>query len=163
MPGQNPYANAVRAKLDDAAAKAALDVVVGSGMNLNIFPNLLIIGNQIQVIEPLAVADTDIVWYSTSLRAPDLPDEINSLRVRLQEDFPAFGEPDDLANFEECQVGLGVEEMEWVVTNRHIDTDTETLDANGNLTGLITDELPIRAFWRYWKKLMISDTKLVAR
>jgi hypothetical protein len=83
--------------------------------------------------------------------------------VRLQEDFPAFGEPDDLANFEECQVGLGVEEMEWVVTNRHMDTGRESLDANGNLTGPVSDELAIRAFWREWKKLMVSEIKLAAR
>ncbi|MDY6809787.1 Rieske 2Fe-2S domain-containing protein [Gordonia sp. HNM0687] len=163
MPGQDAYEQLIRARLDDAQAKAALDVVVGSGMNLNIFPNLLIIGNQIQVIEPIAVDETDLVWYSTSLHAPDLPTEVNALRVRLQEDFPAFGEPDDLANFEECQAGLGVEEMEWVVTHRHLHTGRESLDARGHLTGPVTDELPIRAFWREWRTRMISETKLVAR
>jgi phenylpropionate dioxygenase-like ring-hydroxylating dioxygenase large terminal subunit len=163
MPGEDAYEAVIRARLDAAQASAALDVVMGSGMNLNIFPNLLIIGNQIQVIEPVAVDDTNLIWYATMLEADDLPSEVNSLRVRLQEDFPAFGEPDDLANFEECQVGLGVEEMEWVMTNRHMDTGKEKVDANGNLTGPVSDELAIRAFWREWKKLMVSEIKLAAR
>jgi len=43
-----------------------------------------------------------------------VPDEINTLRMRMQEDFPAFGEPDDLANFEEAQRGMVIPEMEWI-------------------------------------------------
>ena len=34
-------------------------------------PNLLIIGNQIQVIEPHDVDDTHLVWYATSLDGVD--------------------------------------------------------------------------------------------
>ena len=132
-------------------------------MNLNIFPNLLIIGNQIQVIEPYDVDDTHLVWYATSLEAPDLPPEVNSLRMRLQEDFPSFGEPDDLANFEECQAGLNIPEMDWVVTSRHLTTGSETRDSRGHLTGPVSDELPIRAFWRRWKDLMTSETKLTVQ
>jgi signal transduction histidine kinase len=72
-------------------------------MNLNIFPNLLIIGNQVQVIEPLAVDSTQLTWWSTTLT--NVPPEINAMRMRHQEDFPSFGEPDDQANFEEAQRG----------------------------------------------------------
>jgi phenylpropionate dioxygenase-like ring-hydroxylating dioxygenase large terminal subunit len=162
MPGEHAYEAALRERLGDDA-DAALDVVVGSGMNLNVFPNLLIIGNQIQVIEPYDVDDTHLVWYSTSLVADDLPAEVNSLRMRLQEDFPSFGEPDDLANFEECQAGLEIPEMEWVVTSRHMTTGAEHVDELGHLTGPVTDELPIRAFWKRWKDLMTSTVKLVAR
>jgi phenylpropionate dioxygenase-like ring-hydroxylating dioxygenase large terminal subunit len=154
MPGENAYERILRERLGDERAVQALDMVMGSGMNLNIFPNLLIIGNQIQVIEPISEGETQLTWYATSLHAADLPAEVNSLRMRLQEDFPAFGEPDDLANFEECQVGLSIAEMEWVVTSRHLHTGREHLDAQGNLTGPVSDELPIRAFWREWKQLM---------
>jgi phenylpropionate dioxygenase-like ring-hydroxylating dioxygenase large terminal subunit len=163
MPGQQAYDAILRERLGDEAAAAALEVAVGSGMNLNIFPNLLIIGNQIQVIEPYAVDDTHLVWYATSLEAPDLPPEITALRMRLQEDFPSFGEPDDLANFEECQIGLGVPEMEWVVTSRHLDTGRETVDDHGHPTGPVTSELPIRAFWRRWTDLMTVSTKLAVQ
>ena len=160
MPGGDRYADILRERLGHSAAAAALNVVVGSGMNLNIFPNLLIIGNQIQVIEPYGVADTTLVWYATRLVADDLPDEVNTLRMRLQEDFPAFGEPDDLANFEECQVGLSVPEMEWVNTSRHLDTGREFLSADGLSTAPVSSELPVRAFWAEWKRIMTSDTKL---
>lgn len=160
MPGGDHYAALLRDRLGTDKADAALDVAVGSGMNLNIFPNLLIIGNQIQVIEPYSVTDTTLVWYSTQLVADDLPSEINTLRMRLQEDFPAFGEPDDLANFEECQVGLGVAEMEWVDTSRHIDTGRETVTDAGLPTAPVSSELPVRAFWREWKRIMTEQVKL---
>jgi hypothetical protein len=96
-----------------------------------------------------------------TLEADDLPPEVNTMRMRLQEDFPSFGEPDDLANFEECQAGLGIEEMEWVMTNRHLNSGAESIDANGCVTGPATDELPLRAFWREWKRLMASTTARV--
>jgi phenylpropionate dioxygenase-like ring-hydroxylating dioxygenase large terminal subunit len=160
MPGGDRYADILRERLGHKAAAAALDVAVGSGMNLNIFPNLLIIGNQIQVIEPYGVADTTLVWYSTRLVARDLPDEVNTLRMRLQEDFPAFGEPDDLANFEECQVGLSVPEMEWVNTSRHLDTGRQFESPDGLPTAPVSSELPVRAFWAEWKRIMTSNAKL---
>jgi len=159
MPGEDAYADLLRERLGEAA-EAALDMVVGSGMNLNIFPNLLIIGNQIQVVEPQRVDRTHLVWYSTGLEAPDLPAEVNALRMRLQEDFPSFGEPDDLANFEECQAGLAIGEMEWVLTGRHLHSGAEKRTANGHLTGPVTDELAIRAFWREWAHRMRDTTPL---
>ena len=85
-------------------------------MNFTIFPNLLLIGNQIQVLEPLAVDRTLLTWHATSSEA--LPAEITTMRMRHQEDFPSFGEPDDLANFAECQRGLEIPEVEWVMMDR---------------------------------------------
>jgi phenylpropionate dioxygenase-like ring-hydroxylating dioxygenase large terminal subunit len=163
MPGEQAYERVLRDRLGPTEARRVLDVAVGSGMNLNIFPNLLVIGNQIQVIEPFDVDDTHLIWYATSLEGDSVPDELTALRLRLQEDFPSFGEPDDLVNFEECQVGLQIPEMEWVVTDRHLETGREWQDAQGNPTGPVTSELPIRAFWRRWRELMTSETKLVAR
>ncbi|WP_181780258.1 aromatic ring-hydroxylating oxygenase subunit alpha [Pseudonocardia pini] len=162
MPGEQAYEAVLRERLGEEAERM-LDLAVGSGMNLNIFPNLLVIGNQIQVIEPFDVDDTHLIWYATSLEGEGVPEELTALRMRLQEDFPSFGEPDDLVNFEECQNGLSIPEMEWVVTHRHLETGRSHLDENGNLTGPVTDELPIRAFWRRWTELMTSETKLVAR
>lgn len=156
MPGGDAYEAVVREKLGDNRAKAALDVVMGSAMNINIFPNLLVIGNQIQVIEPHAVDRTELKWYGTTLEADDLPPEINTMRMRVQEDFPSFGEPDDMANFEECHLGLSIPEAEWVHTGRHIDSGRETTDPRGLPTSVVTSELPIRAFWRQWKRMMTA-------
>lgn len=158
MPGENAYEDILRKRLGDEKASAALDVVMGSGMNLNIFPNLLIIGNQIQVIEPIDVDKTELLWYATSLEADDLPPEVNALRMRLQEDFPSFGEPDDLANFEECQAGLNIPEMAWVHTGRHLHGAKDSLSPEGLPRSVVSSEMPIRAFWKQWKKLMSTET-----
>ena len=162
MPGQQVYEKILRDRLGDAA-DPALDVATGAAMNLNIFPNLLLIGNQIQVIDPISVDETLLSWYATSLDAPDLPEEVNSIRMRLQEDFPSFGEPDDLANFEECHIGLAeVPEMDWVFINRHLTTGKQVIDETGVVSGVVTDELCMRAFWRRWKEVMRDETKLDA-
>ncbi|MFV0258952.1 MAG: aromatic ring-hydroxylating oxygenase subunit alpha [Acidimicrobiales bacterium] len=160
-PGREAYEAALRDRLGDAATLEALETAVGAGMNLNIFPNLLIIGNQIQVVDPIAVDRTVMQWYSTSIGG--VPDEINSIRIRLQEDFPNFGEPDDIANFEECQRGLGIPEAEWVMTHRHLHGEDEYRDEHGILTGPASDELPMRAFWDRWRTLMTTDRKPVTR
>ena len=86
-----------------------------SQMNLTIFPNLLIIGNQIQCSSrSRSTARCSLV--GDDLAAPARRDQ--QLRMRSQEDFPSFGEPDDLANFAECQRGLAIPEVEWVLMNR---------------------------------------------
>jgi phenylpropionate dioxygenase-like ring-hydroxylating dioxygenase large terminal subunit len=158
-PGREAYEAVLRSRLGDAAAEEALEPAVGSGMNVNLFPNLLIIGNQLQVIEPLAVNRTRLTWYATSIGG--VPEEVTAIRMRLQEDFPSFGEPDDLVNFEECQDGLSVPEMEWVMTHRHLASGRSWIDEKtGCETGPVSDELPIRAFWRRWSELMTADLKL---
>ncbi len=77
------------------------------------------------------------------------------MRMRTQEDFPAFGEPDDQANFEEAQRGLGIPEMEWVLMNRGWGIDgRQKTDANGVVTAPVTDELPMRGYFGEWVRLM---------
>ena len=46
--------------------------------------------------------------------AEGAPDEVNVLRMRIAEDFPSLGNPDDLELFERCQQGLSIDEIEWV-------------------------------------------------
>ena len=122
-------------------------------MNLTIFPNLLLVGNQIQVIEPIAVDKTQITWNATTIDG--YPDEINNLRMRTQEDFPAFGEPDDLTNWSEGQRGLSIPEAEWVFFNRGLTlTETHHIGENGVITAPVTDELPMRGYFNEWKKIM---------
>jgi len=137
-----------------------LDQAVGSQMNLTIFPNLLLVGNQIQVVEPIAADQTQIVWYATTING--YPEEINTLRMRTQEDFPAFGEPDDVTNWAECQRGLSIPEVEWVFLNRGLTmTEAHHVDENGVITAPVTDELPIRGYFSEWKRIM-SESKVKA-
>lgn len=156
QPGREVYEKSIRKQFQDDADEM-LDLAIGAQMNLNIFPNLLFIGNQIQVIQPHAVDKTELVWYSTTV--DKLPNEINTLRMRTQEDFPSFGEPDDMTNFEECHLGLSIEEVEWVHTGRGFGVPgRQTVYENGVISGPVTDELHIRNYFQEWKRLM-SETE----
>lgn len=160
QPGRERYEAKIREHWGDKA-DYLLDLAIGSQMNLSIFPNLLIVGNQINVIEPLAVDRTQQTSYATAIA--QLPDEINTLRMRTQEDFPSFGIPDDFMNFAECQRGLAIPELEWVMINRGFDVpDREYFDAHGIPTAPVTDELPLRSYYQEWKRLMSENLQLSA-
>ncbi len=157
QPGREVYEEMIRERYQDAADKL-LDQAIGAQMNLNIFPNLCLIGNQIQVIQPYAVDKTELIWYSTTVDG--LPDEINLLRMRTQEDFPAFGEPDDMTNFEECHLGLTIPEVEWIHTGRGLGIPgRQSVDEHGVVTGPVTDELHIRNYYQEWKQLMSQPSQ----
>lgn len=141
-----------------ADADTYLDLCAGSQINLSIFPNLLIIGNQVQVVEPLAVDRTELVWWATTVDG--VPDLVNTMRMRTQEDFPAFGEPDDQANFEEAQIGLGVEEVEWVLMNRGLGVEGwDRKDEQGRRISPVTDELHMRGYYAEWTRLMEEGSR----
>lgn len=161
QPGREAIEAQIRERWDEPEATRLLDLVVGSQMNLSIFPNLLIIGNQIQSMEPLAVDRTILTWQATT--SDELPDEVNALRMRTQEDFPSFGEPDDLANFGECQRGLSIPEVDWVLMNRGYDVEgRQRIDEDGGITAPATDEVQMRGYLHHWKQLMNADDVSVA-
>ena len=45
----------------------ALDLAASEAVNINVFPNLSILGNHIQVFQPIAVDETDSTWYATAV------------------------------------------------------------------------------------------------
>ena len=140
-------------KLGQEQAIKALNASTGAGMNLSVFPNLLILGNQIQLIDPLALNKTVVQWFSTSLEGAS--PEINFTRMRMQEDFPSFGEVDDTAQWESCQEGMeDVPEMEWIDIRRHMATGVATMDECGNLTHPVTSDLHMRAYYQQWLRVM---------
>ena len=151
QPGRERLEEEIRAKYPERADEL-LDLCVGAQINLSIFPNLLIIGNQIQVIEPLAVNRTQLTWHATSIGG--VPEEVNTVRMRTQEDFPAFGEPDDQANFEEVQRGLDVVEEEWILMNRGLGTGWQSAAEDGVISTAVTDELHMRSYYAEWIKRM---------
>lgn len=151
QPGRERFEETIRERYPDRAEEL-LDLCVGAQINLSIFPNLLIIGNQIQVVEPLSVARTQLTWHATTVGG--VPDEVNTLRMRTQEDFPAFGEPDDQANFEEVQRGLAVVEEEWVLMNRGLGTGWQSINEDGVVETAVTDELHMRAYYDEWLRQM---------
>jgi phenylpropionate dioxygenase-like ring-hydroxylating dioxygenase large terminal subunit len=155
QPGREWFEQRIRDRHRDDADRL-LDLCAGSQINLNIFPNLLIIGNQVQVVEPLAVDRTELVWWASTIGG--VPDEVNVLRMRTQEDFPAFGEPDDQANFEEAQRGLAVAETPWVLMNRGFGVEgRQEVDSAGVVTAPVTDELHMRGYYGEWLRLMREE------
>lgn len=154
MPGYEAMEADLIARFGEDRAIKMLDASTGSGMNLNIFPNLLIIGNQIQMPEPLAVNRTQLTWFSTTLDG--VPDEVNAIRMRMQEDFPSFGEVDDAANFESCQLGMeSVPELEWIDIRRHMATSHGHADEqNGLWYEPMSSDLHMRSYYLRWQQLM---------
>jgi phenylpropionate dioxygenase-like ring-hydroxylating dioxygenase large terminal subunit len=153
QPGREVLEKALIDQYGQDKALRMLDDSTGSGMNLNIFPNLLIIGNQIQLLEPQAVNRTVVRWFSTSLEGA--PPEINATRMRMQEDFPSFGEVDDTAQFESCQRGMeDVPELEWIDISRHMRTDVGRLDDDGLWREPISSDLHLRCYYDAWRRIM---------
>ncbi len=156
QPGREHYEAEIRRHYDDEEAKRLLELATGAGMNLTIFPNLLLIGNQYQLIDPISVDETELTWFATTVS--NLPDEINTLRMRTQEDFPLFGEVDDVANFEACQSGLAIAEDEWIDCSRHLDSELE-IRSEGGIRAPVTSDLPMRTFFHEWQRLMRQNLK----
>ena len=154
QPGRERLEQSLAEEYGASEAKRLLELAVGAGMNLTVFPNLLLIGNQIQLIDPLGVDQTDLYWFATTVS--DLPDEVNAMRMRTQEDFPMFGEVDDVENFESCQVGLGILEHEWVDYSRHLDSEQEVVEADG-IRAPVTSDITMRTFYKEWKRLMSME------
>jgi phenylpropionate dioxygenase-like ring-hydroxylating dioxygenase large terminal subunit len=167
-PGMEHYERELRRRLG-AKAERALDLAASEPVNINVFPNLLILGNHIQVIQPVAVGETDTTWYATAVvdDAGELDgavDDVNALRMRTQEGFPNFGEVDDLANFEGIQRGLAAPEDEWVYMHRGLGIPGRVRIAeNGVITAPATDEVFMREYIKEWKRLMQSSPRLTVK
>lgn len=168
-PGMEHVQEKFRGKYGERA-EAMLDLAGSEPVNINVFPNLSLLGNHIQVFQPIAFDETDTVWYGTKIEDVDgtLGEEavtdINALRMRTQEGFPNFGEVDDLTNFEQIQRGLTAPEDEWVYMNRGygIPGRIQTLE-DGTIKGPATDELFMREYIREWKRLMESRPNIAIR
>jgi phenylpropionate dioxygenase-like ring-hydroxylating dioxygenase large terminal subunit len=146
-----------------------LDLAGSEPVNINIFPNLSLLGNHIQVIDPVSVDETNTIWYGTRIvdetgDLGDAVDEINALRMRTQEGFPNFGEVDDVANFEQIQRGLQCPEDEWIYMNRGlgIPDRVRTLD-DGTIRAPATDEMFMREYIQEWKRLMKARPNLAVQ
>ena len=115
-----PFAEAIEARSrrlgDDADAE--LDLAAGNMVNLSLFPNLILVGNQLMVVEPLAVDRTRLHLHLVLADGAD--EEVNLLRLRVDEDFVSFGTPDDLEMFERIQEGLSIPEVPWIDISRGI-------------------------------------------
>ena len=150
-----PFREPLESVLVDAGASELLDLATGSMVNLSLFPNLIFVGNQLLVVEPVAVDRTRLNLWLTS--APGAPPEIDLLRLRVDEDFVNFGTPDDLDMFERVQRGLSIPEMEWIDMSRGL-PDSAAPDGDATIYGPITSEAPQRRYLAHYAKLMTTPT-----
>jgi phenylpropionate dioxygenase-like ring-hydroxylating dioxygenase large terminal subunit len=164
-PGMAFFENSIRTRLGDRAERA-LDLAAAEAVNINVFPNLSLLGNHIQVFQPVAVDETDTTWYATVVcdEAGELGgavDDVNALRLRAQEAFPNFGEVDDAVNFEEIQRGLAACEDEWVYMHRGLGVPGRVrTEPDGSLKAPATDEVFMRSHMKEWKRLMASEPQI---
>lgn len=143
-------------RLEDAYGPGSASRVISrSDPHLAVFPNLQLLGAHVRVIRPMAANLTRLEAYPALLA--DVPDEINSARLRALEWFhgPAsFGSPDDSEIFERMQLGLGAEVNPWVLLSRGL--AREDVDDDGRRYANITDETPQRGQLRQWLRVMTA-------
>ena len=165
FPGMEHYEEDLRRRYGDKADHY-LDLAASEPVNINVFPNLHILGNHIQVTQPISMTETDSTWWGTAVidetgELDGAVDDINAIRVRTQEGFPNFGEVDDLANFEQIQVGLTAEEDEWVYIHRGLGVPgRHQIDEAGTIRGPATDEVFLREYFKEYKRLMQAEPTL---
>ena len=155
-----PFREPLESTLAEAGATELLDLATGSMLNLSLFPNLIFVGNQLLVVEPVAVDRTRLQLWLTS--APGAPPEIDLLRLRVDEDFVNFGTPDDLDMFERIQRGLQIPEMEWIDMSRGL-PDSNEADSTATIHGPITSEAPQRRYLAHYARLMDAPAETRAR
>ena len=157
VPGKEWYADRIRSEHPDSGDEV-LEMAPGSMVNLSIFPNLLIKGNHLEVVDPVSVDETRLhTWAAAAAGAPE---EVNVMRMRIAEDFPSLGNPDDLELFERCQQGLGIAEIEWVDMSKGLGHPDQRVLDGGVRRGPVTHEGPMRGYIRAWLELMESDPPL---
>jgi fatty-acyl-CoA synthase len=140
------------ARMREAHGGAAEQILVDGSPHVMVFPNLFIAEIQLFVLQPLAVDDT--VQHVTALQLKGAPD-VN--RRMLQQTIGSVGPAgmllaDDSDMYERNQRGVRVRRPEWLMLRRGL--HRERLDENGLLIGDATDEVPQRAIWRHYRRLM---------
>ena len=122
--------------------------------NLIVFPTLCFVGAQLRHVVPRAVDRTEVFFYPL-LHAGE-PDDTNAQILRVHEGFygPAgFGGPDDVeVAFERVGLGLQATQADWVVLSRG--AHREVPGPDGTLIGHSADEVPQRAIYRQWRRLL---------
>jgi phenylpropionate dioxygenase-like ring-hydroxylating dioxygenase large terminal subunit len=158
FPGREAFAAELKREFGPDAERRYLELVGRAGINLVIYPNLLVMGNgMFAVFEPVDVDRTNVRYFTTLIN--DAPDVVNKLRIRFDEDFHSLGSRDDSEIMELIQNTLTtIPEMEWLDVSRGM--CRQTVDPQtGVITSNKTDDTAIRGSYEHWKRLMNRDVK----
>jgi len=134
----------------------AANMLREGGTHTFIFPNLILIGIQMRVLQPLSASHTEVCLYPTLLKW--LAPEVNTIRLRSHEAFfgsASFGGPDDSEIFERIQDGCAVQLEPWQLLSRGLHRERHE---DGMIIGEMADEVTQRGIWRQWKKVMTQGT-----
>jgi nitrite reductase/ring-hydroxylating ferredoxin subunit len=153
MPGKEA---AVEALGECEDLEQLLEDLPGPGWNLNIFPNLMFIGNQLVMVDPLETERCAMIWYATGIDS--VPDTANTIRIRIAEDFSNLGEVDDVDIWERMQESFAIPEAEWVDMSRGLETD-ERDSSTGVVRGKVTSDAGMRSFYQNYKRLMVQPQR----
>jgi len=140
------------ARMRAVHGEAADSILVDGSPHVMVFPNLFIAEIQLFVIQPFAVDDT--VQHVTAVQLKGAPDMNRRL---LQQTIGSVGPAglllaDDSDMYERNQRGARVRRPEWLVLRRGL--HRERVEENGQRSGHVTDEVPIRGIWRHYRSLM---------
>jgi len=146
------YVAKMEARHGEAKAR---ELLIDGSPHVMIFPNLFIAEIQLFVIQPLAVDES--VQHVTAIQFKDAPD-LN--RRMLQQTIGSVGPAgfllaDDSEMYERNQRGVRAKNPEWLVLKRGV--HRERRDEDGHVVGDATDEVPQRAIWAHYRKLMEAE------
>ena len=133
----------------------AANLLREGGTHTFIFPNLILIGIQMRVLQPLGADRTEVSLYPTLLKW--LTPEVNTIRLRSHEAFfgsASFGGPDDSEIFERVQDGCAVALEPWQILSRGLHRERHE---DGMIIGDLSDEVTQRGIWRHYKKVMTQS------
>jgi phenylpropionate dioxygenase-like ring-hydroxylating dioxygenase large terminal subunit len=139
----------------------AVPVSQAGSVILLIFPNLVLVGIQMRIIEPLAVDRTAVTIIPTLVKGASEAE--TRFRLREHEGFfgsAGNGSPDDVEVFERAQLGFAATVEPWILLARG--KHRERPDPAMGLVGDLRDEVSQRGIWRQWKKAMSANPREAA-
>ncbi len=123
--------------------------------HITLFPNVHLMESKVRVVQPVAVDKT--IVYEYPVQFVGVGDEFNkALRHRLRSEgsiAAGFVNSDDVEIFSRVESGLRAGRwLEWLYFSRGM--EDETVEASGERRSDPTHELPQRAIFREWARLM---------
>ena len=146
------YAQAMAAAYGQEKAR---QIMIDGAPHTMIFPNLFIAEIQLFVLQPVAVDQT--IMHVTAVQLKGAPQMNRRLRQQTMGSVgPAgFLLADDAEMYERNQRGVQVRDPEWVFLGRG--KHRERHDEDGFMVGDVTDEVPSRGFWEYYRTIMEAE------
>jgi hypothetical protein len=152
---EREYVAALARRLGEQQARQLTDEGYS---NVAIFPNLLLVQQDVRTVEPLSVAES--IVFNRAALLEGAPDEINLARVRQQS--RSYGPagvvtPDDFEIFERCQRAFATGAPDWMLLSRG--AWREKHNADGTIVGRATDEVGHRGIWRHYRHVMTQPSE----